>query len=334
MPTFVGVQRALGTSRVGADGARLEIDAGEQFRQYPGGDEMDAGNQRADADDEQRPAADVLAEAEFDPGQPGHDQAGKRRQSEADTAEEMARPGAEAHEEVDGDQIENDPESARNAVLRNAGGARVVRRRLLGDAARRGDGGQPGRDEAVHFAVQPDALDDAAAEGFQAAAVVAQMDAGHPGNQLVGDLRRNLAQEQAVLAVLAPAGDQVEVFVQQPGDHARNVDRVILQVAVHGHDHVAARRIDAGLHCRRLLEVAGQFDNAYVRAVLLGRLRGAFDRRIAAAVIDQHQFPWILVAGQGFMHALDQRCDVLFLVVERDDDGKTVRGHGEGGAHG
>ena len=151
------------------------------------------------------------------------------------------------------------------------------------------------------------------------------MDAGHAGDQLVGDLRRNLAQEQAVLAVLAPAGDEVEVFVQQPGDHARDVDRVVLQVAVHGHDDIAARRIDAGLHGGGLLEVARQFDDAHVRAVLLHRLQGALDRRIAAAVVDQHQFPRILVADQRLMHALDQRRDVVFLVVERDDDGESVR---------
>jgi hypothetical protein len=34
------------------------------------------------------------------------------------------------------------------------------------------------------------------------------------------------------------------------------------------------------------------------------------------------------------MHALDQRCDIVFLVVERDDDGKAVRRDGEFGAHG
>lgn len=87
---------------------------------------MDAGDQRADADDQQRTATDVLAEAELDPGQPSHDDAGQRRQAQPDAAEEVAGAGAEAHEEEDGDQVENDAESARNAVLGDTGGTRVV----------------------------------------------------------------------------------------------------------------------------------------------------------------------------------------------------------------
>ena len=186
----------------------------------------------------------------------------------------------------------------------------------------------------MHLAVQAHALDHVAAVGLQAAPVVAQFDAGHAGDQAIGDLRWNLAQEQAVLAVLAPAGDEVEILVEQAGHHARDVDRVVLQVAVHGHDHVAARRVEAGLHGGRLFEVAGQFDDTDVRAVFTGALQAAIHRRIAAAVIDQHQFPGVLVAGQCLVHPLDQRRDVVFLVVERDDDGQAVRRNRKGGSHG
>src|SRR5574343_1417894 len=54
VPGFVGSQFRHLARRVGTDGARLEIDAGEQLGQHAGGDEMYAGDQRADADNEQR----------------------------------------------------------------------------------------------------------------------------------------------------------------------------------------------------------------------------------------------------------------------------------------
>ena len=94
VPGLVGRQFRRLAGRVGTHGARFEIDAGQQFGQHAGGDEMHAGDQRADADDEQRPAANRLAQPELDPGQPGQHQAGNGGQRQADAAEEMARAGA------------------------------------------------------------------------------------------------------------------------------------------------------------------------------------------------------------------------------------------------
>ena len=65
-----------------------------------------------------------------------------------------------------------------------------------------------------------------------------------------------------VLPVLAPAAHDVVALVdlrQQP----RDVVRVVLQVAVHGDDDVAAAVVDPGLDCRRLAEVAAKRDHAH-----------------------------------------------------------------------
>jgi hypothetical protein len=55
-------------------------------------------------------------------------------------------------------------------------------------------------------------------------------------DQPVGDARRDLAHHQRVLAVAAPALQQVQIALDQLIDHARDVRRVVLQIAVQGRD--------------------------------------------------------------------------------------------------
>ncbi|MHC2456271.1 hypothetical protein ACVMIX_002912 [Rhizobium leguminosarum] len=88
-----------------------------------------------------------------------------------------------------------------------------------------------------------------------------QLDAGDAADQVVGAPGGDLAQEQAVLAVLAPADQEVEFTPFQLGDHRRNVLRVVLEVAVHRRDQAALGRVDAGLHGCGLTEVALQLDD-------------------------------------------------------------------------
>ena len=242
----------------------------------------------------------------------------------------MPRTGPVAHEEIHEDQVEDHPEGARDAVLGLAEDSRMMGHHFLCDLARRGHRRQPGRDEAVHLAIQAHILDRAGAEALQAAAIVLQMHAGHARDQPVGDPRRDLAQPQAVLPVLAPAGDQVEVLGQQPVSQSRDVDRIVLQVAVHGHDHAAARRVQTRLHRRGLLEVAHQFDHPHMRAVMR-RPAFQFGRGVvAAAVVDQHHFPGPGVGIERQMDACQQWLDVLGLVVHRHHHRQAVFGQAVG----
>ena len=104
-------------------------------------------------------------------------------------------------------------------------------------------------------------------------------------------MRGDLAQQQSILPVLAPAGHQVQVFLQQAIDHAWNVDRVVLQVAVHGHDHVTACSIEARLHCRGLLEVSHQLDDPHMRSVRCRAAPELGGRGVGAAIVDEQDFP-------------------------------------------
>ncbi len=96
-----------------------------------------------------------------------------------------------------------------------------------------------------------------AAIGLERTAVVVQPHVGDIGDEAVGDHGRQLAVEKTVLAVLAPAADDVVPFVDL-GHEQRDVVGIVLQIGVHGDDHFAARLVEAGREGRRLPEVAAQ----------------------------------------------------------------------------
>ena len=116
--------------------------------------------------------------------------------------------------------------------------ARVVAHDHLGDARARPLGVD--RDEPVHLAVEAHRLEDLAAVGLERAAVVVQAQPADAADQPVGDARRQLAGERRVLAVLAPAGDDVVALLELV-EQARDVGRIVLEVGVHRDDDVAAR---------------------------------------------------------------------------------------------
>ena len=63
--------------------------------------------------------------------------------------------------------------------------------------------------------------------------------------------------------------------------------RVVLQVAVHGDQHLAAGVIDAGHHGRGLTGIAAELDEPQVR-VGARQLQAALEGLVLAAVVDEH----------------------------------------------
>ena len=119
------------------------------------------------------------------------------------------------------------------------------------------------RDEAVHLAVELHVLDDLAAVRLERAAEVVERDARDAGDDPVGDPRRQHAHG-VVLPVLAPAADDVVALVELL-EQARDVVRIVLQVAVHEDEDLAAAVVDPRLHRGRLPEVAAEAHHAHVR---------------------------------------------------------------------
>ena len=129
-----------------------------------------------------------------------------------------------------------DFERAADAVLALAGRARSMIDDDLRDLAarpRRVDG-----DEAMHLAIEVHVLDDALAIRLERAAVVVDVDAADARDEPVRNDRGESAREQLVLAVFAPAADDVEALVHL-GEQARDVGRIVLQIGIERNDHFA-----------------------------------------------------------------------------------------------
>ena len=205
---------------------------------------------------------------------------------QAEPAEEVKGPLSIALEKADQDQVEDDVERAAQAVFGAARGAWAMVDDQLDDPCALP--GREDRDESVHLAVKPHALQHAAAVGLQRAAEIVRADAGEPGDQAVGEPRGNLARDQSVLAILSPARNDVVTgvdLVEQPG----NVRRVVLAVAVDGNEDLTARLVERGRQGRGLTAVTPQQDDPHMLRVAaldqveLGR------RSVGRAVIDKDQ---------------------------------------------
>ena len=96
--------------------------------------------------------------------------------------------------------------------------------------------------------------------------------------------RRDAPKEQRLLAVLAPAADDIVTLVEFAQD-SFDILRVILQVGVNRDDNLAPRRVEAGRHRRRLAEIAAKM---YDMPAAVARLHGVEQVKAAvlAAVID------------------------------------------------
>ncbi len=99
--------------------------------------------------------------------------------------------------------------------------------------------------------------------------------------------QRRGEQLEAALAG-APAARRVDdvVAVAKLGEEVVDQLGRVLQVAVHQHDRVAARRVEPGGRRDLVAEVARERDDAQVR-VGVGRAEQLLERRVAAAVVDQ-----------------------------------------------
>ena len=148
----------------------------------------------------------------------------------------------------------------------------------------------------MQLAVEAQAADDLGAVGLQAAVQVVEPEAREPAGDGVEDPRGDPAGER-VAALRLPARDEVEALVELR-EQARDLGRVVLQVAVDRDDDVALRLLEAGLQRGRLAEVAPQPDDADV--VVRGvepRERG--ERAVGRAVVDED-------ASQGPLERLER----------------------------
>ena len=130
-----------------------------------------------------------------------------------------------------------------------------------------------------------------------------------------------------VLAVLAPAGADVEALVElreQLGD----VGGIVLQVAIHRDDDLAGGEIEAGHHRGGLAEIAAEMDDFHARD---SRRRGASSDGLAAvvaAVIDENQLPRPADRSHNLGDAPVEGREGLRFIIDWDGD----RDHADAGS--
>ena len=248
--------------------------------------------------------------------QNGRENAAEENAQRAKAAEEVQRPREVLEQKADGEQIEEDAEGAADAVVALAALALHVLDRNLADGGAV-PAGQRGN-EAMHFTVERNVVDDFAAIGLVGSAEVVNVHVGELGHQPVGAARGNAAHHEVVDALLAPAGDDV-VALFQLFDKVRNLVGVVLQVAVHGEDELARGVIEAGRKRGRLPKIAAQFDHQHA-AVDRGNLFQQFVSAVAGAVIDKHQLKAVAHLLHYLLQARIKNGDVLLFIVKRNDD--------------
>jgi hypothetical protein len=113
----------------------------------------------------------------------------------------------------------------------------VVADSHLGDARPFPDGVD--RDETVHLAVETHVFEDLPPIRLELAAIIVQRHTEQGRDQPIGDDRGKAAAERVVLANNPPARDNIEALGELV-EQARDVGGIILAVAVHRDDDVAA----------------------------------------------------------------------------------------------
>ena len=224
-----------------------------------------------------------------------------------------------AHERH-GQQVEEAAEVALEPVARAAVRPRAVVDGQLGDAEAavvRED-----RDEAVQLAVERHALHDLGAVGLEPAVHVVQPQAGDAAGDRVEDARDDAPSPERVAALRFPARDEVEALVQLR-EQARDLARVVLEVAVDRDDDLALGVREPGGERGRLAEVAAQADDLRVRGSgVEPRQRG--ERAVLRAVVDEDRLPGLAAGLERGLQLLVEEGDAPLLVVNGDDD----RDHG------
>ena len=144
-----------------------------------------------------------------------------------------------------------------------------------------------------------------------------RLHAGDLAGDGVEDLRRDPPRER-VAALRLPARDEVVALVELR-EQARDLGRVVLQVAVDRHDDVARRLGEAGVERGRLAEVPAQADDADV-VVRVVEPRERAEGAVGRAVVDEDGLPGAAVAVERGRELVVEQRDAALLVVHGDDD--------------
>ena len=173
------------------------------------------------------------------------------------------------------------------------------------------------------LAIERNLLQNVAAIGLKSRAEVVDVNAAQLGHHPVGDAGWNTPHPEIVDADFAPSADDVvaggNLFQEQ-----RNVGGIVLQVAIHGDDVLAAGMIETCGQAGGLAEVAAQFDDRHA-AVHSGDLAQHGEGVVVRAIVHQNHLECLAAGFHHRFQAVVEVGDIFLLVMQRYDDG--ILGH-------
>ncbi len=173
------------------------------------------------------------------------------------------------------------------------------------------------RDVAMELSVEVEALEDVGSVRLQPAVHVVEPDPRNPARDRVEDLRGDASCER-VAPFRLPPRDEVVALVES-GEEARNLDRVVLEVAVDRHHDLAGGLLEPRVERRGLAEVPSEADgtDVVVRVVQAGQRP---ERSVRGAVVDEYGLPREPFARERGRQLVVEQCDASLLVVHGNDD--------------
>jgi len=118
----------------------------------------------------------------------------------------------------------------------------------------------------------------------------------------------------------ARAEDRVGVALQQRGEHAGQVERIVFQIAILDDREFSRGVLDGGADGGALAAVAGVANDLNYAGMQPGQLIQRFRRPIGGTVIHRHDFDGYFLPQRHRQQARDQRRKVFRLVEDRDED--------------
>ena len=173
----------------------------------------------------------------------------------------------------------------------------------------------------MQFTVEWNVLNDFSTISLKGRTKIMELDSGELGHHPVRNPARQPACQPPVPPLGSPPADDV-VSLFNFGHEGGDLFRVVLQVAIHGDDDVAARGIKACLECRGLAKVPAQDDNFYAgvaRVDFVERLQGV----VRTAVVDEDNLIRFIEPCHYLSQSHVKRGDVCSLVVERHHNGES-----------
>src|SRR5579885_3087103 len=154
---------------------------------------------------------------------------------------------------------------------------------------------------------------------FEGRSEIMTVPAAELRHEPIGAARWDFSQPEVIDTVFAPTADNV-VTLAELSQEQRNVSLVVLEVPIHGDDILASAMREPSGQGRSLSEVATQLHDRDMR-IDERKFLQQLVAQIRTAIINKYELIGSACALHDRMQLVVELGDVIFLVMERNNDG-------------